>query len=104
MEIINIEQLMIDKMNECRDWLCGKEDAVARLAECEKAYESARLAYETAKADVEDYNEENIERVVAYREDLERRLGIAPTIEVAEPVAEAEVVDPEPQVAVGIVG
>ena len=42
MELINIEQLMRDKLDECNAWLGGKDEAVSRLDEAEKAYESAR--------------------------------------------------------------
>lgn len=82
MEIVNIEQLMRDKLNECDEWLNGKDEAVARLDEAEKAYEAARIDYERKKADVADYNDENVARVAEYKRDLEKRLGIEP-----EPVA-----------------
>ena len=99
MELINIEQLMRDKLDECNAWLGGKDEAVSRLDEAEKAYESARLAYEQAKNDVADYNDENIVDVEKYKSDLEHRLGIVveqPEVvdvvdeAVAEPVAQEE--------------
>jgi hypothetical protein len=79
MELINIEQLMRDKLDECNAWLGGKDKAVAEL-------EEARVAFEKAQANVADYTEENIAQVVAYRDDLKSRLGIADVVE--EPVAE----------------
>lgn len=69
MEIVNIEQLMRDKLNECDEWLNGKDEAVARLDEAEKAYE-------IAKAEVAQYSDEYIAEVVSYRDDLKCRLGI----------------------------
>lgn len=78
MEIVNIEQLMRDKLTECDEWLNGKEEAVARLEEAEKAYEAARIDYERKQADVADYNDENVARVAEYKRDLEKRLGIEP--------------------------
>ena len=53
MELINIEQLMRDKLDECNAWLGGKDKAVAEL-------EEARVAFEKAQANVADYTEENI--------------------------------------------
>ena len=79
MELINIEQLMRDKLDECNAWLDGKDKAVAKL-------EEARVAFEKAQANVADYTEENIAQVVAYRDDLKSRLGIVDVVE--EPVAE----------------
>lgn len=96
---IDIEQLIHDKLDECKAWLDGKDDAVAKLEDAEKAYESARLAYEQAKNDVADYNDENIAEVEKYKSDLEHRLGIVveqPEVvdvvdeAVAEPVAQEE--------------
>lgn len=107
MELINIEQLMRDKLDECNDWLGGKDKAVAKLDEAEKAYESARLAYEQAKNDVADYNDDNIARVSEYKRDLEHRLGIVveqPEVESeVEAACEEPVVQEQPPV-VGIIG
>lgn len=79
MELINIEQLMRDKLNECDEWLSGKDNALVAL-------EEARVAFEKAQAQVAEYTEENIAQVVAYRDDLKSRLGIVDVVE--EPVAE----------------
>lgn len=92
MEIINIEQLMRDKLNECDAWLNGKDEAVARLEEARLAYEAAKIDYESKQADVADYNDENVARVAEYKRDLEDRLGIVheePSVEcVSEPIVE----------------
>lgn len=82
MELVNIEQLMRDKLDECNAWVDGKDKAIAEL-------EQARLAYEKAQANVAEYTDEHIADVIAYRDDLKARLGIVdvveePTVEVAE--------------------
>lgn len=74
MEIINIEQLMRNKLNDCYDFLNGKDKAVARL-------EEARIAYESAQAAVAQYNDAFIEEVKAYAKDLELKLGIEQAVE-----------------------
>lgn len=79
MQIVDIEKLMRDKLNECDEWLSGKDNALIAL-------EEARVAFEKAQANVADYTEENIAQVVAYRDDLKSRLGIVDVVE--EPVAE----------------
>ena len=94
MELINIEQLMRDKLDECNAWLGGKDKAVAEL-------EEARVAFEKAQANVADYTEENIAQVVAYRDDLKSRLGIVdvveePVVEVSEAQDEQNVVETAP--------
>ena len=53
MELINIEQLMRDKLDECNAWLGGKDKAVAEL-------EEARVAFEKAQANVADYTKMQI--------------------------------------------
>lgn len=107
MELINIEQLMRDKLDECNEWLNGKDDAVAKLDEAEKAYGSARLAYEQAKNDVADYNDENIAQVSEYKRDLENRLGIVveqPEVKNEVEAACGESVEQEQPQVVGIIG
>ena len=79
MQIVDIEKLMRDKLNECDEWLSGKDNALVAL-------EEARVAFEKAQANVADYTEENIAQVVAYRDDLKSRLGIVDVVE--EPVVE----------------
>lgn len=79
MQIVDIEKLMRDKLNECDEWLSGKDNALVAL-------EEARVAFEKAQANVADYTEENIAQVIAYRDDLKSRLGIVDVVE--EPVAE----------------
>lgn len=79
MQIVDIEKLMRDKLNECDEWLSGKDNALIAL-------EEARVAFEKAQSNVADYTEENIAQVVAYRDDLKSRLGIIDVVE--EPVAE----------------
>ena len=79
MQIVDIEKLMRDKLNECDEWLSGKDNALIAL-------EEARVAFEKAQANVADYTEENIAQVVAYRDDLKSRLGIVDVVE--EPVVE----------------
>lgn len=96
-ELINIEQLMRDKLDECNEWLNGKDNAVAKL-------EEARIALEKAEASVAEYTDENIAQVVAYRDDLKSRLGIAdvveePVVEVVEAQDEQDVVEIVPDVA-----
>lgn len=80
MEFVDIEQMMKDKLVECDDFLNGKDVAVARVCglreELAKAEEELR-AYEDV---------EYVDRVIAYRDDLKRRLGI---VDVVEEVAEA---------------
>lgn len=106
-EMIDIEKLMRDKLDECNEWLNGKDNAVAKLEDAEKAYESARLAYEQAKNDVADYNDENVAQVSEYKRNLEHRLGIVveqPEVESeGEAACEEPVVQEQPQV-VGIIG
>jgi len=80
MELINIEKLMRDKLDECNEWIDGKDKAVEKL-------EEAKIAYEQAQANVAEYTEENIAQVIAYRDDLKSRLGIVDVVE--EPVVEA---------------
>lgn len=96
MELINIEQLMRDKLNECEAWLVGRSEAVVELA-------IAREAYLKAEEKVAEYNDENICAVVAYRDDLKARLGIVDEKEVVEEVVEevkeeAPIVRPTPVV------
>lgn len=76
MEILNIEQLMRDKLDECNAWLGGKDEAVAKL-------EEAKIALEKAQANVAEYTDENVAQVVAYRDDLKSRLGIVDVVEEA---------------------
>lgn len=92
MELINIEQLMRDKLNECDAWLVGRDDAVRELA-------VAREAYLKAEEKVAEYTDENICAVVAYRDDLKVRLGIVDEKEEVEEVVEEvkeEVKEEEP--------
>lgn len=96
MELINIEQLMRDKLNECDTWLVGRDEAVRELA-------IAREACLKAEAKVAEYTDENICAVVAYRDDLKVRLGIVDEKEVVEEVVEevkeeAPIVCPTPVV------
>lgn len=96
-ELINIEQLMRDKLDECNEWLNGKDNAVAKL-------EEARIALEKAEASVAEYTDENIAQVIAYRDDLKSRLGIVdvveePVVEIAEAQDEQDVVEIVPDVA-----
>ena len=96
MELINIEQLMRDKLNECDAWLVGRDEAVAELA-------VAKEAYLKAEEKVAEYTDENICAVVAYRDDLKVRLGIVDEKEVVEEVVEevkeeAPIVRPTPVV------
>lgn len=96
MELINIEQLMRDKLNECDAWLVGRDEAVLELAK-------AREAYLKAEEKVAEYTDENICAVVAYRDDLRVRLGIADEKEMVEEVVEevkeeAPIVRPTPVV------
>ena len=79
MQIVDIEKLMRDKLNECDEWLSGKDNALVAL-------EEARVAFEKAQAQVAEYTDENIAQVVAYRNDLKSRLGIVDVVE--EPVVE----------------
>lgn len=96
MELINIEQLMRDKLNECDAWLVGKDEAVRELA-------LAKELYLKAQEKVEEYTEENITAVSNYRDDLRVRLGIVDEKEVVEEVVEevkeeAPIVRPTPVV------
>ena len=79
MQIVDIEKLMRDKLNECDEWLSGKDNALVAL-------EEARVAFEKAQAQVAEYTDENIAQVVAYRDELKSRLGI---VDKVEEVAEA---------------
>lgn len=79
MEFVDIEKLMRDKLNECDEWLSGKDNALVAL-------EEARVAFEKAQAQVAEYTDENIAQVVAYRDELKSRLGI---VDKVEEVAEA---------------
>lgn len=105
MEIVNFEDLMRAKLAECDEWLDGYDDAVAKCADCEKAYEEARVALEKAKADVADYNDENIKRVSDYKAQLEDKLGIVKPVEVVqEAVVSDAVVSPVEEPVIGIIG
>ena len=88
MQIVDIEKLMRDKLNECDEWLSGKDNALVAL-------EEARVAFEKAQAQVAEYTDENIAQVVAYRDELKSRLGIVDKVEevaqVVEQIAVAEV-------------
>lgn len=105
MEIVNFEDLMRAKLAECDEWLDGYDDAVAKFEDCEKAYEEARVALEKAKADVADYNDDNIKRVSDYKAQLEDKLGIVKPVEVAqEAVVSDSVVAPVEEPVIGIIG
>lgn len=86
MELVNFEEIMRSKLNECEEWLVGKEKADERLAKAEKEYEEAKYA-------VAEYTEENISRVVAYKNELKAKLGIVdePVEEVVAPIVEEAV-------------
>lgn len=103
---IDIEQLIHDKLDECKAWLDGKDDAVVRLEDAEKAYESARLAYEQAKVDVAEYNDENIREVESYKHDLEVRLGISVEQPEAVDAVDEQIAEPVAQESpvIGIIG
>ena len=97
MQIVDIEKLMRDKLNECDEWLSGKDNALIAL-------EEARVAFEKAQAQVAEYTDENIAQVVAYRDELKSRLGIVDKVEevaeahdeqVVEQIAVAEVASDE---------
>lgn len=97
MQIVDIEKLMRDKLNECDEWLSGKDNALVAL-------EEARVAFEKAQAQVAEYTDENIAQVVAYRDELKSRLGVVDKVEevaeahdeqVVEQVAVAEVASDE---------
>ena len=81
---VNFAEFMLDKFNECDAWLNGKDIALKKLA-------NAKMEYEEAKKDVEEYTEENIAQVENYKKDLEAKL-IA--LGVIEPKVE-EVVEDE---------
>ena len=83
---VNFVEFMVDKFNECDAWLNGKDTALKKLADAERAYEEA-------KKDVEEYTEENIAQVENYKNDLEDKL-IA--LGVFEQNVEEEVVEEEP--------
>lgn len=105
MEIVNFEDLMRAKLAECDEWLDGYDDAVAKCEDCEKAYEEARVALEKAKADVADYNDDNIKRVSDYKAQLEDKLGIVKPVEVAqEAVVSDSVSAPVEESVIGIIG
>lgn len=70
MEIVNIDDLMREKLSQCEEFLNGKDEAIAKRDE-------ARLALEKAEAALAEYdNADYVATIVAYRDDLERRLGI----------------------------
>nr|DAR59139.1 MAG TPA: hypothetical protein [Caudoviricetes sp.] len=78
MEIVNIDDLMREKLSQCEEFLNGKDEAIAKRDE-------ARLALEKAEAALAEYdNADYVATIVAYRDDLRKRLGI-----VDEVVAEA---------------
>lgn len=82
MEILNFESIMRDKLAECDEWLCGKDAAAQRLDSAEKEYVAAKEAFE-------EYTDDNIAKVTAYKSELKARLGIVDEPEVAEvPVAD----------------
>jgi Flp pilus assembly CpaF family ATPase len=86
---VNFVEFMVDKFNECDAWLNGKDIALKKLGEAERAYEEA-------KKDVEEYTEENIAQVENYKKDLEDKLIALGVIEpkvVEEAVEEAPVVE-----------
>lgn len=68
-EIVDYEQKMRDKLTECDEWLNGKDNAVEEL-------ENAKIALALAQEKVNDYTDDNIAQVVAYRDNLKAKLGI----------------------------
>ncbi len=96
MEIINIDDLMREKLSQCEEFLNGKDEAIAKRDE-------ARLALEKAEAALAEYdNADYVATIVAYRDDLERRLGIVEKVvaeahdeQVVEQCAVAEVAGDE---------
>lgn len=87
--IRDFEAEMRDTLEKVNTWLVSEDETRQRL-------EEARIAYESAKADYEQYNDAFIEEVKAYRIGLMSKLGIV------EEVVEAhdeEVVE-QPTVAV----
>lgn len=81
MQIVDIEKLMRDKLNECDEWLSGKDNALIAL-------EEARVAFEKAQAQVAEYTDEYIAEVVSYRDDLKSKLGIVDEVVEIEEVVE----------------
>lgn len=70
MEIVNIDDLMREKLSQCEEFLNGKDEAIAKRDE-------ARLALEKAEAALAEYdNADYVATIVAYRDDLKARLGI----------------------------
>lgn len=70
MEIIDIEQLMQQKYDECVAWLNGKDDAQAR-------FEKAWLDYENAKKALDEYSDvQYVTKLTEYKDYLKSKLGI----------------------------
>lgn len=84
-EKVNFVDRMLATLENCDKWLNGKDEA-------DKAFQDAYDKYIKAKEDLDAYNEDNVNEVKAYRDDLEGKL-IA--LGVIEPKVE-EVVEDEP--------
>lgn len=85
-EKVNFVDRMLATLEKCDIWLNGKDEA-------DKAFQDAYDKYIKAKEDLDAYNEDNVNEVKAYRDDLESKL-IA--LGVIEPKVEEEVVEDEP--------
>lgn len=68
MKIVNFEDAMREKLNECNEWLTGKDDALVALVDAEAKYNLAKEA-------VAEYTDENVLAVTEYRNNLKSKLG-----------------------------
>lgn len=85
-EKVNFVDRMLETLENCDKWLNGKDEA-------DKAFQEAYDKYIKAKEDLDAYNEDNVNEVKAYRDNLEGQLIALGVLQVKEePKAEEEAV------------
>lgn len=85
-EKVNFVDRMLETLENCDKWLNGKDEA-------DKAFQDAYDKYIKAKEDLDAYNEDNVNEVKAYRDDLEGKLIALGVLQVKEEPKVDEVVD-----------
>lgn len=83
-EIVDIDELMRNKLAQCDAFFNGKDAAIERV-------EQARVELKAAENALAEYDDvEYVEKLTAYRDDLARKLGVVEKPIVAEEVSEAQ--------------
>lgn len=86
-EKVNFVDRMLETLENCDKWLNGKDEA-------DKAFQEAYDKYIKAKEDLDAYNEDNVNEVKAYRDNLEGQLIALGVLQVKEePKVEEEVAE-----------